>query len=86
MWPLRQGAKKSLEMSEEAKYLQYLDVQLPLEIEVAAAECLSDTIDPEVAWAEFRKVLKVIKKEHVERYLKYMETDDDDEIISEKKQ
>ena len=63
-------------MSDETKYLQYLDVHLSLAIEVAAAECLSDTIDPEVAWSEFRKTLKAIKNEHIERYLKYMETDD----------
>lgn len=35
--------------------------------------------DPEVLWSEFRQRLKILKKEHIERYNLLGEEDDDSE-------
>lgn len=68
-----------LDIKGSLKYRLYLDT-LRYDIAEAAQYAFDFETDPEVCWGVFREYLRKLKKQHVEEYQEYLESDVEEEL------
>jgi len=66
-------------MKVETKLQIHIKSKIPFELSECILGVFEKDTDPEVSWQLLRGLIKKLKKEHVELYTEYLDTEDDNE-------